>query len=96
MRRWKSTGNTTRGKYQLNDEQMDAFEREQLELAEAWSQPNRLAIAALCRDHGIAIASHDDATVDHVEESHAVGSAIAEFPTTLEAAKLHATATCRC
>ncbi|MFB4356560.1 alpha-D-ribose 1-methylphosphonate 5-triphosphate diphosphatase [Pantoea sp. BS_4] len=75
------------GKYQLNDEQMDAFEREQLELAEAWSQPNRLAIAALCRDHGIAIASHDDATVDHVEESHAVGSAIAEFPTTLEAAK---------
>lgn len=75
------------GKYQLNDEQMDTFEREQLALAKEWSQPNRLAIAALCRDHGIAIASHDDATEAHVEESHGVGSAIAEFPTTLEAAK---------
>ncbi|MBW1252724.1 alpha-D-ribose 1-methylphosphonate 5-triphosphate diphosphatase [Pantoea allii] len=75
------------GKYQLNDEQMDEFERDQLALAKAWSQPNRLAIAALCREHGIAIASHDDATEAHVEESHGVGSAIAEFPTTLEAAK---------
>ena len=75
------------GKYQLNDEQMDEFERDQLALAREWSQPNRLAIAALCRDHGIAIASHDDATEAHVEESHGVGSAIAEFPTTLEAAK---------
>lgn len=75
------------GKYQLNDEQMDEFERDQLALAKAWSQPNRLAIAALCREHGIAIASHDDATEAHVKESHGVGSAIAEFPTTLEAAK---------
>lgn len=75
------------GKYQLNDEQMDAFEHDQLALAKEWSQPNRQAIAALCRDHGIAIASHDDATEEHVEESHGVGSAIAEFPTTLEAAK---------
>ncbi len=75
------------GKYQLNDWQMDEFEREQLTLAAVWSQPNRQAIAALCRDRHIALASHDDATVAHVEESYSVGSAIAEFPTTLEAAR---------
>ncbi|ADU69763.1 alpha-D-ribose 1-methylphosphonate 5-triphosphate diphosphatase [Pantoea sp. At-9b] len=74
------------GKYQLNDQQMDEFEREQLALAAEWSQPNRNAIAAMCRARGIPIASHDDATAAHVAESHEVGSAIAEFPTTLEAA----------
>ncbi|MCZ4058081.1 alpha-D-ribose 1-methylphosphonate 5-triphosphate diphosphatase [Pantoea sp. LMR881] len=75
------------GKYQLNDEQMDAFEHDQLALAAVWSQPNRQAIAALCRERHIALASHDDATAAHVDESFGVGSAIAEFPTTLEAAR---------
>lgn len=75
------------GKYQLSDREMDAFEREQLMLAAEWSQPNREAISALCRKRGIVLASHDDATAAHVAESQAVGSAIAEFPTTLEAAR---------
>ncbi|MDU4360184.1 MAG: alpha-D-ribose 1-methylphosphonate 5-triphosphate diphosphatase [Enterobacter hormaechei] len=35
----------------------------------------------------IALASHDDATHDHVRESHQLGSVIAEFPTTFEAAE---------
>lgn len=34
----------------------------------------------------LALASHDDATCDHVLESHQLGSVIAEFPTTFEAA----------
>lgn len=75
------------GKYQLSDREMDAFEREQLMLAAEWSQPNREAISALCRKRGIVLASHDDATAAHVAESQSVGSAIAEFPTTLEAAR---------
>jgi alpha-D-ribose 1-methylphosphonate 5-triphosphate diphosphatase len=75
------------GKYQLNDQQMDQFEREQLALAAEFSIPNRNAISSLCRSRGIPLASHDDATAAHVAESHAVGSAIAEFPTTLEAAR---------
>lgn len=75
------------GKYQLNDEQMHSYETEQLALAERWSQPNRLAIAAECRARNIALASHDDATAAHVTESHELGSVIAEFPTTLEAAQ---------
>src|SRR5699024_11341564 len=52
-----------------------------------WSQPNRETIAALCRARQIALASHDDATHAHVAESHQLGSVIAEFPTTFEAAE---------
>lgn len=74
------------GKYQLNDADMNSYEAEQLALAERWSQPNRLAIAAECRARNIALASHDDATAAHVVESHELGSVIAEFPTTHEAA----------
>ncbi|MDU4269058.1 MAG: alpha-D-ribose 1-methylphosphonate 5-triphosphate diphosphatase [Enterobacter hormaechei] len=75
------------GKYSLNDAEMARYEEEQLQLAAQWSQPNRLSIAAMCRDRNIALASHDDATHDHVRESHQLGSVIAEFPTTFEAAE---------
>ncbi|MDU9356131.1 alpha-D-ribose 1-methylphosphonate 5-triphosphate diphosphatase [Klebsiella sp. 141153] len=75
------------GKYQLSGEQMERFEEEQMALAAAWSQPNRQAIAAMCRERQIALASHDDATHEHVAESHQLGSVIAEFPTTLAAAQ---------
>lgn len=75
------------GKYQLSGEQMLRFEEEQMALAAAWSQPNRQAIAAMCRERQIALASHDDATHEHVAESHLLGSVIAEFPTTLAAAQ---------
>ncbi|WEF27857.1 alpha-D-ribose 1-methylphosphonate 5-triphosphate diphosphatase [Klebsiella aerogenes] len=75
------------GKYQLSDEQMRHYEEEQMALAATWSQPNRQTIAAMCRDRHIALASHDDATHEHVAESHQLGSVIAEFPTTLAAAQ---------
>ncbi len=75
------------GKYHLTNEQMDAFEQEQLALAAEWSQPNRMAIAALCRARNLPLASHDDATREHVVESHQLGSVIAEFPTTFAAAE---------
>ena len=35
----------------------------------------------------MSVASHDDATLAHVEESARYGMTIAEFPTTLEAAQ---------
>lgn len=49
--------------------------------------PGRAAIGALGRARNIRIASHDDTTVADVEESHADGIAISEFPTTLVAAQ---------
>ncbi|MDN0125185.1 alpha-D-ribose 1-methylphosphonate 5-triphosphate diphosphatase [Yersinia aleksiciae] len=74
------------GKYHLNDQQMAEFEEEQVTLSARWSALNRTAIAAQCRQLGIPLASHDDATAEHVAESRALGSVIAEFPTTEAAA----------
>lgn len=53
---------------------------------EQYSTANRQALVERARRLGIALASHDDATLAHVEEAEADGVAIAEFPTTLEAA----------
>jgi alpha-D-ribose 1-methylphosphonate 5-triphosphate diphosphatase len=47
---------------------------------------HRSALVALAKAQGIVVASHDDATAEHVRESIADGVAIAEFPTTVEAA----------
>jgi len=53
---------------------------------ERYSAANRKAIVGRARQLGLALASHDDATIAHVEEAAEDGVAIAEFPTTLEAA----------
>jgi alpha-D-ribose 1-methylphosphonate 5-triphosphate diphosphatase len=50
--------------------------------------PNRRSIVALAREYGLPLAAHDDATPEHVAEAHADGCVIAEFPVTLEAARL--------
>ena len=52
-----------------------------------YSDRQRRAIVEDCHVRGISVASHDDATLAHVQESAGFGMAIAEFPTTLEAAK---------
>lgn len=48
---------------------------------------HRSALVALAREKGIVLASHDDATAEHVAESVEDAVAIAEFPTTIEAAR---------
>jgi len=53
---------------------------------ERYSAANRQALVSRARALGIALASHDDATLAHVEQAEADGVVIAEFPTTLEAA----------
>lgn len=74
------------GKYHLSNDEMEAFIIKQKASAEKFSEPNRLAIAKICQDKGLAMASHDDATTEHVEESAGFGMSIAEFPTTHTAA----------
>jgi alpha-D-ribose 1-methylphosphonate 5-triphosphate diphosphatase len=49
---------------------------------------HRRALVALARERGIVLASHDDATPAHVDESVSDKVAIAEFPTSAEAARL--------
>ena len=76
-----------KGKYQLNDEQMDAFTEEQKANSQMYSDRHRRAVVEECQARGLALASHDDATLAHAQESAAYGMSIAEFPTTLEAAR---------
>ena len=75
------------GKYHLSSEQMDEFIVEQVANSKTYSDRYRRAIVDICLARGLSVASHDDATLAHVEESAAYGMSIAEFPTTLEAAQ---------
>jgi len=52
-----------------------------------FADKHRRIIAALCRAQGLPTASHDDATVAHIDEAVGFGLTIAEFPTTCEAAR---------
>lgn len=76
------------GKFGLTDEEMDRFMKEQIANAQAWGAQNRRKVVALCHSKGLPLASHDDATADHVAEAAADKMVVAEFPTTHEAAKL--------
>ena len=75
------------GKYHLNEAEMDAFSDQQVANSRQYSDRQRRAIVEICLARGLALASHDDATLAHVAESAGFGMAIAEFPTTFEAAE---------
>ena len=75
------------GKFGLSDEELgDFIEARKRDQAEH-SQANRQHVVAAARARQIALASHDDATVDHVCEAVRDAMVIAEFPTTIEAAR---------
>lgn len=71
----------------LSDEAFAEFCERQQALSARYAKPHRDAIAARCAARAITIASHDDATLEHVEESLGYGTRLAEFPTSLHAAK---------
>jgi alpha-D-ribose 1-methylphosphonate 5-triphosphate diphosphatase len=77
-----------KGKFGFTDEEMTGFIELQIANQQAYSAANRRAIVARCHDAGIPLASHDDASAEHVNEAAADGMVIAEFPTTVEAARL--------
>ena len=65
------------------DDLIDTRQKKQLEYADK----HRRKLVEISQIKGISLASHDDATEDHVLEAVKDGVAIAEFPTTLAAAK---------
>lgn len=73
-------------KLKLNDVEFKAFCDKRMGDSARNSALNREAISAACHARGIVLASHDDATVAHVDEAIAQGIRVAEFPTTVEAA----------
>ena len=49
--------------------------------------PHREWFARYAREHGVALATHDDTTLSHVDEARALGASMSEFPTTMDAAR---------
>jgi alpha-D-ribose 1-methylphosphonate 5-triphosphate diphosphatase len=70
----------------LGETEVQAFIEDKLDKHARYAAHSRASLVALAHRHGIVLASHDDASASHVGEAVADGVAIAEFPTTLEAA----------
>lgn len=75
------------GKLKMTDDELAAFHARRNNESMTFSAGHRNAISQFCRENGITLASHDDATVEHVNEAIAQGIDVAEFPTTIEAAR---------
>ncbi|SOE08732.1 alpha-D-ribose 1-methylphosphonate 5-triphosphate diphosphatase [Hoeflea halophila] len=71
----------------LSDEDFARYVTRRQEASARYADAHRKALASACAQRGITVASHDDATLDHVEEAVSHGVRLAEFPTSLEAAK---------
>ena len=74
------------GKQLILPEKMDDYIAERCAMQEQYAARNKKHIIALAARLGVKLASHDDATEAHVDEALQDGVAIAEFPTTREAA----------
>ena len=75
------------GKHGVPEAKMDEFINMRLDNQRRHAVENREALVKLSQIKNISLASHDDATVDHVREAISEGVVLAEFPTTLGAAK---------
>jgi len=74
-------------KMRFSDAEMAAYIADRTADRDRYADRNRQAILQRGREIGLAFASHDDATVAHVDEAVRDGVSIAEFPTTMDAAR---------
>jgi alpha-D-ribose 1-methylphosphonate 5-triphosphate diphosphatase len=73
------------------DAELDVMFDKRREFAALHAVPNYSRLVEMAQARRLPLASHDDTTLDHVRQSIADGVALAEFPTTVEAAQaLHA------
>ncbi len=79
-----------RGKSGMTDAELDDVFARRIDCRVRYAADNERALVALAGAHGTTLASHDDTTLEHVEQSIRDGVRVAEFPTTPEAAaRLH-------
>lgn len=76
-----------KGKHALSDTEFEAHVAQLKALREANGDRHEAAAVAEAARYGAVLASHDDTTETQVETSKSYGVAMAEFPTTVEAAK---------
>ena len=75
----------------MTDAELDVLFAKRIAYQAAHAETNHRDLVGLARAHNVPLASHDDTTADHVAEAIRDGVALAEFPTTVEAAQaLHA------
>jgi alpha-D-ribose 1-methylphosphonate 5-triphosphate diphosphatase len=72
----------------VKDDEFDAYVEERRNLHQTYAETNRRGLVTIARRSGIALASHDDATIEQVHAAIGDRVSIAEFPTTLEAAAI--------
>ena len=75
------------GKHGVAEAKMDEFIKMRQDNQHRHAVANRQVLVELSQKNGISLASHDDATTEHVQEAIAEGVVLAEFPTTIDAAK---------
>ena len=71
----------------LSDEAFAQFVARRQAGSAKYSAIHRDELARICGERGITVASHDDATLEHVDEAVGHGVRLAEFPTSFDAAE---------
>ncbi|MCJ8517860.1 alpha-D-ribose 1-methylphosphonate 5-triphosphate diphosphatase [Pseudorhizobium tarimense] len=71
----------------LSDEAFAHFVTRRQAASAKYSALHRDELARVCAERGITVASHDDATLQHVDEAVGHGVRLAEFPTSFDAAE---------
>ncbi|MGJ5178324.1 alpha-D-ribose 1-methylphosphonate 5-triphosphate diphosphatase [Bradyrhizobium oligotrophicum] len=69
------------------DAELDVMFERRFAYQKAYAAPNMRDIVALAKTHEVPLASHDDTTEENVADAIRDGIAVAEFPTTMEAAR---------
>jgi alpha-D-ribose 1-methylphosphonate 5-triphosphate diphosphatase len=76
-----------RGKTRWTDKEFEAALPGLIEDQRRYAVNHKDQVVSHCRGRAIPMASHDDATVDHVDQAKTDGVSICEFPTTVAAAR---------
>src|ERR1700759_4678667 len=71
----------------MTDAELDLLFKRRLDYQQAYAAKKMLAIVALAHEYRIPLASHDDTTDENVTDAIRDRVAVAEFPTTVEAAR---------
>jgi alpha-D-ribose 1-methylphosphonate 5-triphosphate diphosphatase len=71
----------------MTDAQLDVLFEKRFTYQKAYADRNLQEIVALAKQHAIPLASHDDTTEENVTDAIRYRVAVAEFPTTTEAAR---------
>jgi alpha-D-ribose 1-methylphosphonate 5-triphosphate diphosphatase len=69
------------------DEEIEKIISDQIETTSRNAKHNFEKAVAFFRGRGVPLASHDDTTLQHIQDAVAGGCTISEFPTTVEAAR---------